>query len=144
MKHLFIPYELAIIAKEKGFNEPCLAMYSQPEWSKEVILTWQLEGSILGPDDGPFYNAEGVPLKQNKYVAAPLYQQIVDWLREEHKIHICNNPHFTTSGGVAGYLFDVYSFSSILGYQENSKTIAGTTHYETLDKAITWAFNLIK
>lgn len=27
MKHLFIPYELAVIALEKGFDERCVAMY---------------------------------------------------------------------------------------------------------------------
>lgn len=35
MKNLFIPYELAVIAKEKGFNEDCLAAYSFT--SKEII-----------------------------------------------------------------------------------------------------------
>lgn len=29
MKKLFIPYELALIAKEKGFNEECIATYTQ-------------------------------------------------------------------------------------------------------------------
>ncbi len=27
MKHLFVPYELAVIAKEKGFNEECFKYF---------------------------------------------------------------------------------------------------------------------
>lgn len=28
MKHLFVPYKLALELKEKGFDEPCLGFYS--------------------------------------------------------------------------------------------------------------------
>lgn len=69
MKHLFIPYNLAVIAKEKGFDEPCLGFY--PTSTYDIYTEGQF---ILGSD-----------LHGCK---APLYQQTVDWFREKHKIHI--------------------------------------------------------
>jgi len=68
MKHLFIPSELAIWAEELGFKEDCLGYYN------EVAHTgkWAFERMI-------WENA-------TNYVPAPLYQQITDWLRQEHGI----------------------------------------------------------
>lgn len=63
MKHLFIPYELAVLAKEKGFNEPCIIRFSFDESRPDECLP-------------------------NDKVARPLYQQIVDWLRIKHHIII--------------------------------------------------------
>lgn len=59
MKHLFVPYELALLAKEKGFYEECYAEYSaitnEPIW---VMNGCKLNDTLLN---------------------APLYQQLVDW-----------------------------------------------------------------
>lgn len=66
MKNLFVPYEIALIAKEKGFNEPCLAEYD--------LLDKQLE--LIDSLEFPSKN-----LKNN--LCAPLYQQIIDWLVNE-------------------------------------------------------------
>lgn len=69
MKHLFIPYELALIAKEKGFDEPCLGLYHK---------------------DGMFVveKTESHNQYYGQICSAPLYQQIVDWFREKHNISI--------------------------------------------------------
>jgi len=55
MKHLFVPYELAIILKEKGFKESCFGVY---------------------------YNKDGDVRKitYSEYGDAPLYQQAFDWI----------------------------------------------------------------
>lgn len=68
MKNLFIPYKLAIIAKDKGFDEPCLAHY---DLGKLLIAS----------------------LENNKYkerILAPLYSQIIDWLFEK----LISNPDY--------------------------------------------------
>jgi hypothetical protein len=75
MKDPFIPYELAVIAKEKGFNEPCINYYSKI--NKQ--LSYLINGVVMLKVDD--YNL-------NNHTSAPLYQQIVDWLREKHKILI--------------------------------------------------------
>lgn len=64
MKQLFLPYELAVIAKEKGFDEECFGYYLQ-----EILHI------------KPKYGFGNI-------LNAPLYQQIVDWFREKHNIWI--------------------------------------------------------
>jgi len=66
MKHLFLPYELAVIAKEKGFNEPCLGAFT----NKTDMVSGYCKKAPKG------------------FLLAPLYQQIVDWFRLNHKIDI--------------------------------------------------------
>lgn len=70
MKHLFIPYELAVIAKEKGFNDYCLNAYN--DRGKMPYSDKHCKNSSL----------------LNGFVAAPLYQQIVDWFMTEHKLQV--------------------------------------------------------
>ena len=67
MKHLFVHYELALLAKEKGFDEECLAYWD------ETFNFW-LGGSGFSGD--------------KTLIFAPLYQQLVDWFREKHLIAI--------------------------------------------------------
>ncbi len=122
MKHLFIPYELAVIAKEKGFNEKCIATYTQNTIGKGDRLQFFVEP--INPND------------DFTFISAPLYQQIVDWLREKHKIYIYINP-----------------FNEILNFKEvvlfkwaiKDKCVAKeySTYYEALNKAIEEAFKLI-
>lgn len=66
MKHLFVLVNLAILAKNKGFNEKCLAHY---DLSNRFVL-------------------ETLEFKGSGEIDAPLYQQLIDWFREKHSIHI--------------------------------------------------------
>lgn len=114
MKHLFIPYELAVIAKEKGFDEECFAYYDKLEKLKD--------GSVEPP-------AIAYPLTN-----APLYQQIADWFREKHNLSIEVN-HYK-----AGWFSDIW----LIPYTENKWTQEDfKTYYEALNKAITEALKLI-
>lgn len=106
MKHLFLPYELAIIAKEKGFNEPCFAGYDNHGYLKLAEVTFQ--SAIDG------------------CCQAPLYQQIVDWLFEQHQIHV-------SSVSTSPYKLQWQVESMLVKYV-----------YYTKDKAIEHAFKLIK
>lgn len=68
MKYLFVPYQLAILAKEKGFKEPCFGIFFS-----DLENGWQFGFSPHHP------NATGTCM-------SPLYQQLVDWFREKHKV----------------------------------------------------------
>ena len=72
MKHLFIPYELAVIAKEKEFDEPCLALFNNS--NKPIIA-----------GNTPVFNSK---TEDTSIICAPLYQQIVDWLEFKHNLHL--------------------------------------------------------
>ena len=56
INRLFVPYELALKLKEKGFDEPCFGSYIQQ------VLHYKL------------------PEKHTVLLQAPLYQQVIDWL----------------------------------------------------------------
>jgi len=118
MKHLFIPYELAVIAKEKGFDEPCLGWYFKKLDNKEFIL-------CLG-------EAHKSNLK-NTAILSPLYQQIIDWFREKHKISV--EPYSLLK--TAKTFHTIYRIQKLVykGYRD--------FNYKTLNKAIEEAFKLI-
>lgn len=69
MKDLFIPYELALLAKEKGFDEPCIKGYNQ---DGKITLGYYMEDR----------NSDARYTENKGHATAPLYQQIVDWFRE--------------------------------------------------------------
>lgn len=71
MKKLFVPYDIALTLKEKGFNEQCLDFYSN-------------ENNCLFYNDK--INEDNIHIGQG--LAAPIYQQVVDWFREKHNIII--------------------------------------------------------
>lgn len=68
MKHLFVPYEIAKILEEKGFDEKCIAhhVFEQPN-NKYVFQV------------GCYFYREVKP----NYTLAPLHQQVVDWFRKK-------------------------------------------------------------
>lgn len=73
MQKEFIPYPLALLAKEKGFNELCLGYYLQ---------------GIFHLDDKCRSNDWFAIQAQKDWFSAPLYQQLVRWFREKHKLEI--------------------------------------------------------
>jgi hypothetical protein len=80
MKHLFVPYEIAKQLKEKGFDEPCLAIYR--DRLNDFGVTLISNGIKIAQSSNTLYydsNEEMICL-------APLYQQVIDWLRLEKKI----------------------------------------------------------
>lgn len=73
MKHLFVPYEIALRLKELGFDEPCLSAYRNADGEQSLMQLSKWTNS-------------GEENTHDGYCAAPLYQQVVDWLRDEHKL----------------------------------------------------------
>ena len=85
MKHLFLPYNLALLAKEKGFDEEVLGWYNT---DKDFILPLHKQWITIDcefPKRNSDFRKDGNSLI---FIAAPLYQQITDWFREKRNIHI--------------------------------------------------------
>ena len=78
MKDLFVPYELALLAREKGFDEPCLRFYQNSE---------DLSENLDNQDINHFTNARAIR-NETYSCLAPLYQQLIDWFFNNHKIII--------------------------------------------------------
>jgi hypothetical protein len=71
MIELFVPYDLALLAKEKGFNYKVIATFNADKTIR--LFDYQIERSSA--------------------LIAPMFQQIVDWLRTKHELYITQEPH---------------------------------------------------
>ena len=78
MEKEFIPYEQALELKELGFDEPCIACWSNRK-SEDYYLYF---GGIEYVEDGGYAN-----LMKDTTISAPLYQQAFRWFREKHGLH---------------------------------------------------------
>lgn len=72
MTNLFVPHELAVKLRDKGFNESCLGYYENDNDSKSLLV----------------YYFNIIPDPNEIFIVAPLWQQVIDWLREEKKLHL--------------------------------------------------------
>ena len=69
MQEQFVPYEITQILIEKGFKEQCLAYYQNQTLIINALSNYELDKYKLG-------------------IPAPLWQQVIDWFLEEHKLLI--------------------------------------------------------
>lgn len=141
MKHLFVDYDTALLLKEKGFDEECLVAYKTTpthlikKYGEKMIIA---HGNPFGYDIGRIFNST---LKQ--MIAAPLYQQITDWFRDEYNFHfyIDTTPVFDKTQG------SKYKAMIKVPFQPFKWTSAyydlDDTYYGVLDKAIKRALDLI-
>ena len=76
MENQFIPYEQALELKELGFNEGCIASYTQT-----------LRYDVLEQNGIMWHTVTNEKLKEyEKACTAPLYQQAFRWFREKHQL----------------------------------------------------------
>lgn len=75
MKKEFIPYEQALALKELGFNEPCIAIYSNANIKTGLYTLKKYRLKLIKQAS-----------QKDKGVKAPLYQQAFRWFRDEHGI----------------------------------------------------------
>lgn len=134
MKHLFVNTELALMLKDKGFNEPCLQFFTLID--NEFYLSDNGGKNGIGMDiTAPFYNFDGFPLYDTKILTAPLYQQVIDWLREKYNIDIYLIPQDN------GYM--PYVSSPAKYHTHCLPIILDVPFYESWDTAIKEALKLI-
>jgi len=115
IQNQFCNYEIALKLKELGFDEECLAYYSkEPVYEDKdgnktnfLLLSAKNRGELIG--HGTCKNSLFQWFKDNdktygelytlsESIAAPLWQQVIDWFREKHDIHIYINPGFDNLG----------------------------------------------
>jgi hypothetical protein len=139
MINLFVSYEIALLAKEKGFNEECFGYYN--ENNKEVYL-WNDNEIRKERTNSWFINLEGECPKMNKGgCTAPLYQQLLDWFREKYVIDV--NIHLNMKNEYSAHIYK--RFHSINEEKDFKDFIVpnGPDYYKVLIKGIEEAFKLI-
>lgn len=139
MKHLFIPYELALLAKEKGFDQNCLAFWStQPKRTGDPIqlcITDSLHGYSPVAIDAEFLR----PYE----ILAPLYQQIIDWFREKHGIIVQATYYYHDDNDNNKPKFMADYYVELPAGTEDEEDSKGYDYYEALDISITESLKLI-
>lgn len=79
MEKQFVTYEIALKLNKLGFNEECLGYFRNNTKS--------------------FHLGEDTRVQKDS-VLAPLWQQAIDWFREEYNIHISLLPHNDVEFGI--------------------------------------------
>lgn len=82
LENKFATYYIAYNLRNMGFNVPCFAFYKTNNGSNSPIMV----------DDVDEYRVSGFRTCRNSeipenYIAAPLWQDITQWLIENHKIN---------------------------------------------------------
>lgn len=115
---LFVNYEIALLAKEKGFNEICLA-WTLPNES-EFLISYCDKYTIQTFD---------------KKIQIPLYQQLVDWFMKQYNIFIMIYPRNK-------WCYVIYQVDSELTC-DSGKHGESNTMIESYNSAFEEAFKLI-
>lgn len=153
MKHLFVPYGIALQLKEKGFDEPCFAYYDEEVYNKELLSYNEFNLNISGGrniyhdgyhsitnseiDEFGCFCEDEKTNEPYKIFTAPLYQQVVDWFDEKHHI-------FIQSGVYSELGYTQYSYLINRGDTTNLQFKGEfDSRYETLNAAIEEALKLI-
>jgi hypothetical protein len=125
MSHLFANYELSLLAKEKGFDEPCFRVWIRP---RDLTIKMNMVKNFRG-----LKNSED----KMERVTVPLYQQLCDWFREKHNIHILSDVTFDKKNG-NWYYYGIYTKNKLKKYSDGD-----FKPEHALNKAIKEAFKLI-
>ena len=123
MKEQFVTYEIALALKEVGFSKPCLAVFPDSKNNKENIM---LLGGIQ-------------KFNFNYSLSAPLWQQAIDWLRENHKLNVIIDNKYE------------HQIDKWVGITQNTNiyydeyvTSKFDSYYEAREQAVLKAIKLIK
>lgn len=135
MKNLFTSHKIALMLKHLGFDEPCFACFeTNTEFHVPFIVGFDLETP-------KHFNQE------ENCIAVPFYQQVIDWLREEHKIDILILPQDQSAcAPLPLYFFAIVFYKT--GVCVELYNSSDKLHYcefgEAREAAILKAINIIK
>ena len=114
MENQFVSYEIALVLKKLGFNESCFGEYVRPENPELEIYQ--------DNDYDTYYD------KPKSICLAPLWQQVIDWLKEKHGIFV-----FIDMGKYYDSYEGAYPFQAWCKVYKNRKLIHSVTVRNKLD-----------
>ncbi len=144
MTEQFATYEISLKLKELGFNEECLAIYIN------LVLKPIIQKPISGEFNYKFKSVRNSVIVNSENCSAPLWQQVIDWLRVKQCINIVRDlpvSHYCSCDK------EQYRFNIIKTLKNGKKTedmckynkiITYEDYYEALTIAILKAIELIK
>ena len=128
MKEQFVTYEIALKLKNIGFDEECLAVFYQGRFMNDHIepYVWNLVNSIKTNSD----------CNSLDIVTTPLWQQVIDWLRENYNIYIWEQP-------INSFIDDEEELNSCIFIYQRGITDS-PNEYDDKEQAILKAIELCK
>ena len=145
MKDQFVTYEIALKLKELGFNEECLACYT-PHLGKGIF---ELISKGTSNEKSGF-NERFIKAKAINGCAAPLWQQVIDWFRDEPDIviEITRQKYFDTYANSYAYevVCKVYKNKELEGsvvIRDNKNNHIFYSYEEAREQAILKAIQII-
>lgn len=140
MKENFVNFEIAKKLKELGFDEPVLALTA-------------LDGNDK-PIKEPLYEyVRSYKTIAEGWIKCPLFQQVQQWLREKHNIHIKIDDFIDDINGVE-WDYEIVkigtdldkngNYISLVPYSTDDITRQGLTYQEALTEAILQSLKLIE
>lgn len=120
MEKQFVTYEIALKLKELGFDEECFGCW---ETNTEFYMPFMV-GQDLDKTDN--FNSK------NNCISAPLWQQVIDWLREEYQIEIRIYKWFQPEDNTTWYNCKVIEWGTI---NENWDVLTELGNYATYSEA---------
>jgi len=105
MEKQFVTYEIALILKELGFDEPCMARFK--------IRTNELT-EVMSPKLQMFVRTESQEEFRWQMWSAPLWQQVIDWLIENYDIIITVDMNCMEDEGFTFYVGNIKSRETII------------------------------
>ena len=172
MKEQFVTYEIALKLKELGFDEKCFGYYRpMKEWMMEGTkfnferhfhgCNWANPNNTMyfmyvqnsfGDREASVKNSEFTKAIEN--IAVPLWQQVIDWLREKHDIELSIvyfRKEFRIRNKILKYIASIYDTKNELEnesdeYWEENKPIEIESNdcYYVREQAILKAIELCK
>lgn len=156
MKKEFVTYEIALKLKELGFDEVCFGYYTlMKDWMISTDPKYNTDPHFIGPNwctedmkmrfmyvVNSFGDRTSVTKNSNftkaiYNVAAPLWQQVIDWFREKHNMCI----EITYEGGLQK---DTSLYSFQIWSNQTSNKSDKMNYYKCREKAILKAIELCK
>jgi hypothetical protein len=103
MKDKFTTYQIAKELKELGFDEPCFATYMKDacgskkpfEYDIDYCTKTQMSSGLASHNN----------LYKNDWVAAPTWQDVIDWLEDKHKLFVDVFPTLVSVSDKTGHRF---------------------------------------
>lgn len=127
MKEQFVTYEIALKLKELGFDEEVIATFDNNEEHELKIFAFSV------PNKGIFEKG----FQEGWCIKAPLWQQVIDFLKEKYQLHIYIDFYDT-------YAFAIKCEKDQYYNRFGSFEMELKTYYEAREQAILKAIELIK
>ena len=135
MKEQFVTYEIALKLKELGFNDECLACYT-PHLGNGIFELISKGSS----NEKSAFNQRFVKANSVNGCSAPLWQQVIDWVREKQNIYINVEP--ITFDDEPTYVFEIINLKN--GMLLNDINSSFEDPNEAHEQAILKAIDIIK